>query len=513
MNYLTPKAKIDQIRQAYIAGNVDPKLLCARVGLSVITVRKYLAEFRVIEQTYPARLRDVYFRLPRVKWVAPAPERYRQLIAALPGLMEEVRTTTIEIELLWKDYREKYPEGYSLEQFRAHVMAWKKQHNICRYWHRRVKYISDEDLTTLNNWRSFSPENWKRAVIVLDSYQGKPVAETGLKIEMRFQSVLKWVERFKEKGIAGLTNLPYVNPGLNKLVAEKQVNIMKLLHETPAIHGFNRVAWRVEDLAAAYGRTYGERIGVTTISWHLKKLGYGYRKSREVLTSPDPDFREKLAHLKKILSGLGPNEKFFSIDEMGPFSVRKRGGRSFVPAGELIIIPKVQKSKGWLICTAALELSTNQVTHFYSLRKDTTEMLKLLDILLVQYHSADKLYLSWDAATWHMSKKLMERLVVLNSTEYRDKHSSPLVELTPLPSSAQFLNVIESVFSGLAKAVLHNSDYLSVELCKEAIDRHFLERNQYFMANPKKAGNKIWGKERIEPVFDESKNSKYHNYR
>jgi hypothetical protein len=36
----------------------------------------------------------------------------------------------------------------------------------------------------------------------------------------------------------------------------------------------------------------------------------------------------------------------------------------------------------------------------------------------------------------------------------------PHVKLVPLPSCAQFLNVIESVFSGMAKAVIHNSDFL-----------------------------------------------------
>ena len=140
-------------------------------------------------------------------------------------------------------------------------------------------------------------------------------------------------------------------------------------------------------------------------------------------------------------------------------------------------------------------------------------MLKLLDILLIQYRSADKLYLSWDAASWHMSKKLSERLLELNNQAYRETNRSPLIELAPLPASAQFLNVIESIFSGVAKAVLHNSDYLSVELCQAAIDRHFLQRNVYFIQNPQRAGNKIWGQERIEPVFDETKNSKYHNYR
>jgi hypothetical protein len=78
----------------------------------------------------------------------------------------------------------------------------------------------------------------------------------------------------------------------------------------------------------------------------------------------------------------------------------------------------------------------------------------------------------------------------------------------PLPSGAQFLNVIESVFSGMARAILNNSNYQSVLGCKEAIDRYFAERNQAFLEHPRRAGNKIWGKERVEAVFREENNCK-----
>jgi hypothetical protein len=43
------------------------------------------------------------------------------------------------------------------------------------------------------------------------------------------------------------------------------------------------------------------------------------------------------------------------------------------------------KSKGYLIVTAALELSRNQVSHFYSERKNTQEMIAMMDVLRVQY--------------------------------------------------------------------------------------------------------------------------------
>jgi hypothetical protein len=61
-----------------------------------------------------------------------------------------------------------------------------------------------------------------------------------------------------------------------------------------------------------------------------------------------------------------------------------------------------------------------------------------------------------------------------------NKCNTPFVELAPLPSSAQFLNVIESVFSGMAKAVIHNSDYQTVDECKIAINRYFLSAIRLF---------------------------------
>jgi len=115
--------------------------------------------------------------------------------------------------------------------------------------------------------------------------------------------------------------------------------------------------------------------------------------------------------------------------------------------------------------------------------------------------------------TGTVSKELYDKVREVNSTEYRDQHKIPIVELFPLPVSAQFLNVIESVFSGMAKAIIHNSDYQSIDECKSAIDLYFRERNEYFSQHHKRAGNKIWGKELVKPVFSETNNCKDPNWR
>jgi hypothetical protein len=264
----------------------------------------------------------------------------------------------------------------------------------------------------------------------------------------------------------------------------------------------------LKTLSIAYNNVYLQFISCTTISKYIKEAGFSFRKAKEILTSPDPKYREKLSHITSILSNLSIKEKFFSVDEFGPFSVKVKGGKSLVKNGEVKSYPQRQKSKGFLICTAALELSTNQVSHFYSLKKNTKEMIKLLEMLLVKYKNEERLFFSWDAASWHASKELYAKLEEINHPDYIAVNKTPFVSLAPLPSSAQFLNVIESVFNGLAKAIVHNSDYQSVDECKNAIDQYFYERNAHFLKYPKRAGNKIWGKEIVRPIFSENHNCK-----
>ena len=288
--------------------------------------------------------------------------------------------------------------------------------------------------------------------------------------------------------------------------------VFSILHAPPSLYGFNRTSWRQEDIVGVMAKE-GMSISKGVLHTIIKKSGYSYKKARTVLTSNDPEYGEKLKNITAILSKLSSDEKFFSIDEYGPFSVKLKGGRSLVPQGVNKSVPQWQKSKGSIILTAALELSTNQVTHFYSSKKNTKEMIKLLYRLLELYANEKIIYFSWDAASWHASKELYEVVEHINSEEYRNNNKTPMVELAPLPTCAQFLNVIESIFSGMARAIIHNSNYKSVDDCKNAIDRYFMERNERFKNEPKRAGKKIWGEERVNAEFSESNNCKDPRYR
>src|SRR5262249_46991569 len=129
-----------------------------------------------------------------------------------------------------------------------------------------------------------------------------------------------------------------------------------------------------------------------------------------------------------------------------------------------------------------------------------------MNLLRTEYRDCSTIYLSWDAASWHISKQLFTEIKARN--EEAATQGYPIVKTAPLPAGAQFLNIIESVFSGMSRAVIHNSDYPSVEATRSAIDDYFAKRNEDFQQHPRRAGGKIWGSERVSNQFREGNNCK-----
>ena len=206
--------------------------------------------------------------------------------------------------------------------------------------------------------------------------------------------------------------------------------VFALLHEPPSGIGINRTTWRMVDLTKAL-RERGTPVCAQVVREITRSAGWRWRKARKVLTSNDPEYRQKLHHIQRILGELQDSEAFFSIDEFGPFSVRAQGGRVLVPPGEVPTVPQYQKSRGSLIMTAALELSQNQMTHFYSPRKDTGEMLRMLRRLVDQYKHKSRIYLSWDAASWHISKMLRDHVERHSEAIIKGGDRGPTVALAP----------------------------------------------------------------------------------
>ena len=356
-----------------------------------------------------------------------------------------------------------------------------------------IRFIQKDDFEILEEWRkSKDKRKWERAVVILENWN-LSLKALSFKIERPISTIKTWIEEFNASGLGGISIKRKKRDESKRKgkIEQRTKRIIEILHQKPTTFKINRSVWSLDSLANAYEKQFNEKISRTTIGRSIQSAGYNIKKARNVLTSPDPDYKDKVERLLKILWSIKSDEDLFFIDELGPLRVKKYGGRCYTKKGETLTIPQNQFSKGSITLSGALSATTNQVTWNYGNSKDTSAMIDLIEILFNQYHDKSKIFITWDAASWHSSNELIEWLNIFNETSMK-LGENPIIEFIPLPSNSQFLNVIESVFSGMKRAVIHHSNYLSEEEMKSAISLHFQERNEYFLENPKRAGKKIW---------------------
>lgn len=496
--------KADILRKRFIAGEYNSYALARELKISTKTTWLYKREFERIRAEFPDKLKDFGFYPGEARRPHWATQKYSELMQLLPALVAAQTTATIQTGIVWHSYEQLSTHTYKFATFKPLLFKWLRE-NVTFTPTKLLEQISPGDVATLKQWRNSNNHRlWQIAKCLQLAQQGATRKEIIEKTETSYKTIDKWLQGYVSKGLSCFDPAP--NPRNQKQTQRlkgRKEKLLKLIHESPKLHGLNRASWSIRALTLVYNKLYSPQIHYEQVRFCVHQMGYKYKKSREMLTSPDPKFREKIRKIQAILRKLKPGEKFFSIDEYGPVSIKIKGGRTLKHKSESPdFVPEKQKAKGIVICTAALELSANQVTHFFSNKKNTFEMIKLIDLLIKEYADQETLYLCWDAVSWHNSKILKNYITDHNSV------SPPVIKLAPLPASTQFLNVIESVFAGLAKAVIHNSDYISVDACKDAINLHFRQRNQDFKANPRRAGRKIWGKEVVKAKFRETQNCK-----
>ena len=239
------------------------------------------------------------------------------------------------------------------------------------------------------------PLERRKAIAVVARLRGVPSAVIADWVQMNHRTVGAYFKRYNNGGCTEL--FPRRKPRRVDAEGDKRL-LFSLLHSPPSAYGINRTTWKLDDLHSILVKD-GHHISRQRIPVLIKAAGFRWRRARVVLTSRDPDYNVKVEAIKKTLSTLRENEAFFSIDEFGPFAINRRGGRKRVGPGETYEVPQFQRSKGWLILTAALDLSRNQITHIYSLKKNTEEMIRMAELLRAKYRDCSTLYLSWDAAS------------------------------------------------------------------------------------------------------------------
>lgn len=353
--------------------------------------------------------------------------------------------------------------------------------------------LSDAEIKLLSRYKaSIHKKNSRKATAILMANEGRTVIETMDATHVTKRTIYRWLRNFRKDRIESIEVHVHA-PAREKAKAERQTRVIDIIHKMPTLYGINRTTWTYAAIAEAYQKEYGEPISVDKVQGVIRNTNYSWRRARKVLTSPDAEYREKVEKLLDTLQGLKEGERFFFIDEVGPYRVKKYGGKILMPKDQTPTIPEFQKSRGKIQFVAALEAVTNQLIWLFTPDKGAVSMTGLLDKLAREYADCPAAFLTWDAISVHNSWVVTDWIKTHNATA-----TGPHIKVIPLPSNAQFLNIIESVFGGMKKAVICNSDYATPHDMQEAIARHFEERNQFYKENPKRAGNKIWDKQRFD---------------
>ena len=240
----------------------------------------------------------------------------------------------------------------------------------CDFEKNLVSKIAPKDLKILFQ-TIYSPKRQyrNRAITIIAYLNAIPNKTIANFLLVETKTIRRYISIYIAGGVEKI--LDFTQKGLKKSEDLQYIDkVFEILHSPPSSHGINRTRWEMKYIQQVMLKS-GLKISQQNIRKIIRDAGYRFRKAKKVLTSTDPNYQEKLQEITKILSNLGSREKFFSIDEYGPFSIKIQGGKSLVAPGEVKTIPQWQQSKGSLILTGALELSTNQMTYFYSDAKNT----------------------------------------------------------------------------------------------------------------------------------------------
>jgi transposase len=143
-----------------------------------------------------------------------------------------------------------------------------------------------------------SPEAFtlRRCQIVLASARGETAIQIAAHLSCDDQTVRNAIHAFNRQGLASLQPGSSVPHHIERAFdSERAERLRALLHQSPRTFGKPTSLWTLElaaEVAYAEGIT-PEQVSGETVRATLERLGVGWRRAKEWITSPDPEYARK----------------------------------------------------------------------------------------------------------------------------------------------------------------------------------------------------------------------------
>lgn len=166
-------------------------------------------------------------------------------------------------------------------------------------------------------------------------------------------------------------------------------------------------------------------------------------------------------------------EVAFYLDEAGPYLVKPQPGQKWCLRESIYKTPATWKTRGKVVVFGAFKTNPGKVYHHIADNKRYQSLHHFVYRLGKLHKRMKRIYLIWDNARVHLSKKLEKWL------ENWNKKREVKFKILPLPTYSPWLNPIEPVFGDLYKKVIAGSNFRWPRNMAKAIHKYFHHKKSF----------------------------------
>ncbi|ABK45086.1 putative transposase [Magnetococcus marinus MC-1] len=296
-----------------------------------------------------------------------------------------------------------------------------------------------------------------RIQIVMHSADGLSPPEVAKTLGVSRPTVYRWRARFQELGVDGLADAP--RSGQPRKLTQGQ--IQAVLQATVERIPRESTHWSV--------RLMAEYADLTT--WQVRQIwqaaGLKPHRLKTFKISNDPNFAEKVIDVVGLYMNPPHNALILSVDEKTQIQALDRTQPQLpMKPGQIERRTHDYKRNGTTNLYAAFNILTGEVMGRTTKRHRSKEFLDFLRQIDRSTPKELDLHLILDNSSTHKTQEVRQWL-----------EARPRFKLHFTPTSASWLNAVESWFSSLERRAIHRGVFTSVEDLRREIHRIINEHN------------------------------------
>lgn len=344
-----------------------------------------------------------------------------------------------------------------------------------------------ERLVRLSHSRTHPLRLIQRSHILLSFAEGHKIEAVAKTAKVSRPTVYKCIKKALAGGIEVALKDYYHRPKLPRITEEAKAWVMHLACTKPKDLGFAAELW-TQGALARYVRRSGPAEGhdclakasKATIHRILKSHSLKPHKIRYYLEKKDPNFKDKMSEVlvvyKEVNELLDDAEKLdaskivtVSVDEKPGIQAIKNVSPDLLPTQQYKQVARDYEYKrlGTLCILGALDLHTGHIFAQVHQRHRSREFISLLKELDEYYPESVTIRIILDNHSAHISKETMS---YLQSKPNRFKY-------VHTPRHGSWLNIVEGLFSKMARSFLKHIRVESLEELKKRILQGISEIN------------------------------------